>query len=533
MTTQSPKKGATGGGTAQARPGLLARSLDGIERVGNKIPDPFVLFLILFAIIAVLSTVMSLSGATVEVPGSEDGVQPVRSFFSAEGITWLTTSLVTNFVSFPPLGVVLTVLLGVGVAERTGLLTALVRRAFGGAPRWLLPYVASFVAVSGSIMSDAAMVVIPPLAAMVFKAAGRHPVAGLLGAYAAATAAFSCSPFVTSTDALLSGVTNAAAEPLGLGTYVSPISNYFITLAIALILSFAAGFMIDRVLEPSLVRRGIARDKVRAEAGTEESEAKVMDPNLTDTERRGLRRAGAALLLTAAAVLALCLPPGAPMRNEDGAFLPESPLLSSVVFIVFMVLLLPGVTYGVVTGSIRKGADLALVMGQTVKEMSPFIVLAFVMAQFLALFNWTNMSSWIAIQGAEGLEATGFTGFGAILCFILLAFMVNLFIISGSAMWALLASVFVPMFALLGYEPGFIQAAFRIGDSTSNVLSPLSPYLVIMLGFLRAYEPRAGIGTVIARCLPFTVVFTVLWIGVLAVFYFGGIPVGPGMNVRI
>ncbi|MEE2048246.1 AbgT family transporter, partial [Nocardiopsis tropica] len=259
-TTQSPKKGATGGGAAQARPGLLARSLDGIERVGNKIPDPFVLFLILFAIIAVLSTVMSLSGATVEVPGSEDGVQPVRSFFSAEGITWLTTSLVTNFVSFPPLGVVLTVLLGVGVAERTGLLTALVRRAFGGAPRWLLPYVASFVAVSGSIMSDAARVVIPPLAAMVFKAAGRHPVAGLLGAYAAATAAFSCSPFVTSTDALLSGVTNAAAEPLGLGTYVSPISNYFITLAIALILSFAAGFMIDRVLEPSLVRRGIARD---------------------------------------------------------------------------------------------------------------------------------------------------------------------------------------------------------------------------------------------------------------------------------
>jgi aminobenzoyl-glutamate transport protein len=172
-------------------------------------------------------------------------------------------------------------------------------------------------------------------------------------------------------------------------------------------------------------------------------------------------------------------------------------------------------------------------MGHTVKEMSNFIVLAFVMAQFLQLFNWTGISTWIAIKGAEGLEATGFTGFGAIVCFILLAFLINLFVISGSAQWALFAAVFVPMFALLGYEPGFIQAAFRIGDSTSNVLSPLSPYVVIILGFLRAYEPRAGVGTVIARALPFSLAFLVLWTAVLAVFYFAGIPVGPGMGARI
>ncbi|GAB3481808.1 AbgT family transporter [Nocardiopsis coralliicola] len=532
MSTPSPRR-AEREPDAQ-RPGAIARTLDAIERVGNKIPDPFVLFLILFAVVAVISSIMAANGATYEIPGSADGPQEIRSFFTAEGITWLTTTLVTNFVGFPPLGVVLTVLLGVGLAQRTGLLTALVRRAFGGAPRWLLPYVASFVAVAGSIMSDAAMVVIPPLAAMVFKAAGRHPVAGLLGAYASATAAFSCSPFITSTDALLSGITNQAASAVDLGTHVSPVSNYYITLVIALILSVAGGFIIDRVLEPSILRRGVRRDEIRDEGDPAPADTgAALSAELSPAERTGLRWAGLALLVTAAGVLALCLPAGAPLRNPDGNFLPESPLLDSVVFIVFMVLAVPGITYGVVTKVIRRGSDLATVMAQTVKDMSTFIVLAFVMAQFLELFNWTGISSWIAIAGAEGLEATGFTGFPAILCFILLAFCVNLFIISGSAMWALLAAVFVPMFALLGYEPGFVQAAFRIGDSVSNVLSPLSPYLVIMLGFLRAYEPKAGIGTVIARCLPFTLVFLVLWVIVLAVFFFGGIPIGPGMNARI
>jgi len=532
MTTPSRKRERA---SAEPGPGRIARVLDGIERVGNRIPDPFVLFLILFAVVAVVSTAMAANGASYEIPGSEEGPQEIKGFFTAEGITWLTTTLVENFVGFPPLGVVLTVLLGVGIAQRTGLLTALVRRAFGRSPRWLLPYVASFVAVSGSIMSDAAMVVIPPLAAMVFKAAGRHPVAGLLGAYATATAAFSCSPFVTSTDALLSGITNAAAASVEVGSHVSPISNYYITLVISLILSVAGGFMIDRVLEPAILRRGISRDRAAAEedAPGEDRPDERMDPELSPAERRGLRWAGLALLLTVAGILALCLPGGAPMRNEDGAFLPESPLLDSVVFFVFTVLALPGVAYGIATRVITKGADLALLMGRTVKEMSSFVVLAFVMAQFLALFNWSGISSWIAIQGADGLEATGFTGFPAILCFILLAFCVNLFIISGSAMWALLAAVFVPMFALLGYEPGFIQAAFRIGDSVSNVLSPLSPYLVIILGFLRAYEPKAGIGTVIARCLPFTALFLVLWTALLALFYSTGLPIGPGMHPRI
>ncbi|GAB3731542.1 AbgT family transporter [Nocardiopsis nanhaiensis] len=535
MSTKRSDTGGHGGGPGTPRPGFFARTIDGIERAGNRIPDPFILFLLLFAVVAVASTIMSAVGTTYEVPGGEEGEQSINSFFTAEGLTWLTTNLVDNFIGFPPLGVVLTVLLGVGLAQRTGLLNALVRKAFGGAPKWLLPYVVALVAVAGSIMSDAAMVVVPPLAAMVFKAAGRHPVAGLLGGFAVATAAFSCSPFITSTDALLSGITQTAAASVELGTTVTPVSNHFLTLTIAVLLSFLGGLLIDRVLEPSLERRGVSREQVAMEDVREEADRPdlKMDPVLTRSEKLGLRWSGVALLFTVVAVLLVTLPAGAPMRNEDGAFLPESPLLSSVVFLVFLTLAVPAVVYGLVTRSISRGSDIARMMGHSIKEMSGFIVLAFVMAQFLELFNWTGVSTWIAIKGSEGLEATGFTGFGAILCFILLAFLINLFIISGSAQWALFAAVFVPMFALVGYEPGFVQAAFRIGDSTSNVLSPLSPYVVIILGFLRQYEPKAGIGTVIARALPFSMAFLVLWTIVLAVFYLAGLPVGPGMYSHI
>ncbi|NDL57864.1 AbgT family transporter [Phytoactinopolyspora mesophila] len=517
--------------------GLGARVLDGIERAGNRLPDPFALFIFLFAVIAVVSTVMAAADVVVELPDAEEPT-PIRGFFTGEGITWLTTGMVTNFVEFPPLGVVLTILLAVGVAQRTGLLAAVVRRAFGRAPRWALPYVVGIVSVAGNIMSDAAMVALPPLAAMVFKAAGRHPVAGLLGSFAAVTAGYSCSPFITSADALLSGITTAAAEPLGdVGTAVTPVSNYFITATIAVLLGLVSGLLIDRVLEPSLNRRQMPTETVEGVTSTgaksEDGTDVVLDPELSPQERRGLRWSGLALMLTVSGVLLLTLPAGAPMRGEDGGFLPSSPLLDSVVFLVFLTLIVPSITYGLVLRTVTGGASIASMMAGAVKDMSGFLVVAFVMAQFLALFNWSGLSSWLAVTGADLLERANFTGFGAIVAFVILAALINLFVISGSAQWTLFAAVFVPMFALLGYEPGFIQAAFRIGDSATNGLSPLNPYMVIILGFLRAYAPNAGLGTVIARALPFSLVFLVLWIVVLAVFFFTGTPVGPGMGIHL
>ena len=518
-----------------SRPRLPERLLGGIERVGNKLPDPFMLFLLLFLIVAVVSTAMAAAGVSVTVPGSDE-VTEIKGFFTGEGLTWLTTTLGANYLGFPPLATVLPILLAVGIAEKSGLLSALIRRAFGSAPRWALPYAVGLVGVTGSVMADAAFVVIPPLAALVFKAAGRHPVAGLMGGFAAAGAGYSTSLVVTSLDALFSGITTAVTETLpNAGAPVTPVSNYFFNIVSSLVLIVLAGFIIDKVLEPRLNRAGVSRDEMTtADDGTETAaEAEPLSPHLSPLETRGAIWACVAGVVAALIILAAVLVPDSPWKNEDGGFLPKSPLLSSITFIVFLLFIIPGLVYGKIVGTISKGRDIPRIMGQSIMEMSGFLVLAFVLGQFIALFNWTGLGSWIAVAGASGLESIGLTGFPAILAFVALASVLNLFIVSGSAMWTLMAAVFVPMFALLGYEPAFIQGAFRVGDSATQVLTPLNPYMIVLLTMLRKYEPQAGIGTVIARMIPFTVFFWVAWVGVLALFYILDLPMGPGNGIMI
>ena len=516
------------------RRSLSDRLLGGVERVGNKLPDPFMLFLILFLVVAVVSTAMAWANVAVTVPGAAEETV-IKGFFTAEGLSWFTTTLGANYLGFPPLATVLPILLAVGVAEKSGLLSALIRKVFGSAPRWALPYAVGLVGVTGSIMSDAAFVVIPPLAALVFKAAGRHPVAGLLGGFAAAGAGYSTSLLVTSLDALFSGITTAVTQSLpNPGSPVNPLSNYFFNIASSLVLIVLAGFIIDKILEPRLRRQGVPAEET---AGEEDEDAhaapEALSSVLTPVERRGVLWAVAAGAAVAAVILVGALLPDSPWRNEDGGYLPKSPLLSSIVFIVFIMFTVPGLVYGKLTGTIAGGKDVPRVMGASLKDMSGFLVLAFILGQFIALFNWSGIGNWLAVAGASGLESIGLTGYPAIVGFILLASLLNLFIISGSAMWTLMASVFVPMFALLGFEPAFIQGAFRVGDSATQILTPLNPYMIVLLTMLRKYEPQAGLGTVIARMLPFTVLFWLAWVAVLTVFYVFGLPMGPGNGIYI
>ncbi|GAA1307488.1 AbgT family transporter [Pseudonocardia xinjiangensis] len=514
-----------------APPGRLDRLLGGIERVGNRLPEPFILFALLTLVVAVVSTVMAAFGVAVAVPG-RDGVTAIRGAFSGEGVEFFFTGLAANFIGFPPLQTVVTIMLGVGLAERTGMLSALIRLAFRNAPRSLLPYALGFIGVTGSVMSDSVFIIIPPLAAIVFKAAGRHPVAGLLGGFAAAGAGYSTSLLVTSLDALFAGITNGVAATLpDAGTTVTPVSNYFFNIVSAIVLGLLAGLVIDKIVEPGLVRTGFPRDE-RPGDGTG-PDAPPVDAEVTTAERRGLRAAGVTLVVLTAAVLVLALAPGSPLRNETGGYLPTSPLLSSVVTLVFLAFFVPGLAYGIVAGAIRRGADVPLLMGQALKDLSGFIVLAFVLGQFIALFAWTNIGAWLAVSGASLLEGIGLTGYPAILGFIVLASVLNLFIVSGSSLWTLMASVFVPLFLLLGYEPGFTQAAFRVGDSATQVMTPLNPYMIVLLTFVRRYEPSAGLGTVIAKMVPFVVPFWVSWVLILTAFYFLDLPLGPGMGIRV
>ncbi|MGH3587693.1 MAG: AbgT family transporter [Pseudonocardia sp.] len=515
--------------------GPLDRVLDWIERTGNRLPEPFMLFVLLTLVVAVVSSAMAAFGVTVTIPG-ETEVTPIRGAFSGAGLEWIFTGLAENFIGFPPLRTVVTIMLAVGLAERTGMLAALIRLAFSRAPRWLLPYALGFVGVSANVMSDSAFIIIPPLAAIVFKAAGRHPVAGLIGGFAAVGAGYSTSLLVTSLDALFAGITNGVAATLPMaGTPVTPISNYFFNAVSAIVLSLIAGVIIDRVVEPGLVRTAFPDTEVDADerATAQGADDTPVRANVTDTERRGLRAAGVALLLLTVAVLVLVLVPASPLRNDTGGYLPKSPLLDSVVTLVFLAFFVPALTYGIWAGVIRRGADVPLLMGRALKDLSGFIVLAFILGQFIALFAWTNIGAWLAVSGARLLETIGLTGFPAILGFVVLASLLNLFIVSGSSLWTLMASVFVPLFLLLGYEPGFVQGAFRVGDAATQVMTPLNPYMIVLLTFVRRYQPGAGLGTVIAKMVPFVVPFWMAWVLVLTAFYAFDIPLGPGVDVRI
>ncbi len=521
--------------------GLGDRFLTGVERAGNRLPQPFNLFLILFLLIGVISTGLAVAGVSVQVPGAEEPTV-VRGLFTGEGLAWFTANLGTNFIGFPPLTTVVTILLAIGIAEHTGFLAAGIRTSMGSAPRWALPYAVGFIGVVGSVMSDSAFVVVPPLAALAFQAAGRHPMAGLLGGFAGVGAGYSTSIVPTSLDALFAGITNAviptvpaleqAAAP------VNPLSNYFFNVVSSVVLGIVAGLVIDRVLEPRLVRHGVPREEVATAdlaageaGGTVEGEATttVLEP----AERRGLRAAVLALLALTAVILAAVLVPFSPWRNAEGGFLPASPLLDSIVFVVFAYFAVGGYVYGRVAGTIDGFGAVPRMMGTALKDMTPFLVLAFVLGQFIALFDWSGVGSALAVTGADGLRSIGLTGLPVIVLFVLLCSVLNLFIISGSSMWTIMAAVFVPLFGLLGYEPAFVQAAFRVGDSATQIVTPLNPYMIVLLTFVRRYEPEAGLGTLMARLLPFVVPFWVSWMVVLLVFVQLGIPFGPGNDVYV
>ncbi|MGV2822539.1 AbgT family transporter [Brevibacterium casei] len=536
-----------------AKVGIGQRLLDGIERIGNRLPEPFTLFLGLFLITGAISTAMAIAGVSVAIPGSDE-IVTIKGLFTGEGMAWLTTTMGENYIGFPPLATVLPILLAVGVAEKSGMLAAAVRVAFGSSPRWLLPYAVGFVGVVGSIMADSAFIIIPPLAALVFKAAGRHPMAGLIGGFAATGAGYSTSIVPTSLDALFAGITTSVMETLPGIEYqaVNPVSNYYFNIVASIMLAIIAGFIIDKLIEPNMVRKGVPRDYVDAttqgldkkyqatdvdysenSVSAEEIEAaqKEVSPTLEPAEKRGLLWALLSALALTAVILVSVLIPDSPWRNEEGGFLPKSPLLSSIVFIVFAYFMLMGVVYGIVVGTIRSMNDVVRMMAQSIIDMMSFLILAFILGQFIALFNWTGIGSWIAVAGASGLEAIGLTGFAAIIGFMLLASVLNLFIVSGSSMWTLMAAVFVPLFALLGYEPAFIQAAFRVGDSATQVITPLNPYMIVLLGLVRRYEPNAGLGTVISRMFPFVIPFWLAWAALLALWYFLDLPLGPGNGI--
>ncbi len=502
-----------------APPKLFDRTLGAIERGGNRLPHPVYLFCLLLLVLGIASTVLAWQGSSVTVPGTDEALK-VKGLFTGEGFAWWLQNFVLNFAGFPPVGTVLMLVMAVGVAERSGLLGTAIRLSIGRAPAWVLPYVVALVSTQGHVMSDAAILMIPPLAATVFKSAGRNPIAGLLGSFACVSAGYAAGFTVGGLDALYSGITEKAVSVLpnaeGAPTHI--LVNYYYTAASSVILALVGGFIIDRVLEPRLPEPVGAAEEV--------------SPEIDRTHRRAFVLATAAGTAFLAVVLTAWLIPSSPLRGKGGTLVP-SPVLSGISVLLFVGLLITALVYGFSAKTFRKSTEVPEAMGKALTPMTGYIVLMFFVAQVTAVFTWSNVGTLMAVKTAELLNKIGLKGLGLLLLFVLIVCFLNLFIVSGSALWSLIAPVLVPTFMLLGLQPAIALAAFRIGDSATALITPMNVYLFVVLAMLRRYEPDAQFGTLVSRMVSFVVPFLVAWTAVLAVFYLADLPLGPGAGVHL
>jgi aminobenzoyl-glutamate transport protein len=505
------------------RPGLTQRFLNGVERVGNRLPDPITLFAILIAIVMIASLAASAAGVGAVHPGTGDAIRPVN-LLSAEQLRRILTQMPATFASFPPLGLVLVVMLGIGVAERTGLIETALRAFVASVPAKLVTASVVLAGMLSSLAVDAGYVVLIPLGAVIFHSVGRHPLAGLAAAFAGVSGGFSANLLLTSLDPLLAGFTGPAAHIVDPTYVIYPTANYYIMAALVPVFTIAGTLVTEKILEPRL---GAYQDPATGDV----VEARV--ERITEVQRRGLWVAGGVALGTLAVFALAVIPEGAPLRDPQGELLIEqiAPFLQSIVALMLVLFFLPGLAYGIVTGSIRSDRDVARMSSETMGTMGAYIVLAFVAAHLVAFFSWSNLGVITAVVGADFLEGIGFTGVPLIVSFVIVAATLNLLIGSASAKWAIMAPVFVPMLMMLGYSPELTQAAFRIGDSITNILTPLLPYFPLVIVFAQKYDPEVGIGTIISAMLPYSIAFGVAALALLVVWVAAGIPLGPDAPV--
>ncbi|WP_080872028.1 AbgT family transporter [Oceanobacillus timonensis] len=494
---------------------FFQKFLDIVEKVGNKLPDPFVLFIGLAVLMIILSWIFNLFNASVVHPGSGEEV-PIKSLLSGEGLEFILTSMLDNFTGFAPLGLVLVMMLGIGLAEKVGLLDYTIRKTILKSPPFLLTYTVVFAGIMGNLASDAAVVLIPPLAALVFYKVGRHPLAGLTAGFAGAGAGFTANLFIAGTDALLAGISTEAAQIVDETMLVTPVDNWYFNIVSVFVLTIVGGLVTTRFIEPRL-------GKYEGNA-VEEADAEEL-PHAG----KGLLYAVIAGLIYIGIVAVAVFIPNSPLTNEEGGIIPSSPFLDGIVPLVLFLFIIVGVTFGITVGKIKSGKDVSGYMAESIKDMASYIVLVFAIAQFTAYFNWSNLGTWLAVNGADFLTSINFTGIGLIIGYIIFTALLNFLITSGSAKWAIEAPIFVPMFMQLGYHPAFTQVAYRVADSSSNIITPLFPYMVIILAFMQRYDKKASIGTYISLMLPYTITFLVTWIILILIFYFTGIPFGPGI----
>ncbi len=503
----------------QTRPSLIQRSLTRIESAGNRLPHPTLIFLYLCGIVLLLSGLFAWLGVSATHPVNGSVIE-ATSLLNAEGLHRVLTKAVTNFTGFAPVGTVLVAIMGIAIAEHSGLLGCVLRTTVLKAPRQLMTFAVVAAGILSSLAADTGYVVLVPLAAMIFAAAGRHPLAGIAAAFAGVSGGFSANLIIGPLDAILAGISSEAAGLIQPGYEVSAAGNYYFIVASTLLIALAGTWITERVVIPQLGDyQGTADTGLTAE--------------LTPSERRGLKAVGLFTLAFIGLLLAALLPAEGVLRNPETGSILRSPFIGGIVVIIALYAAIAGWLFGKISGSFGEAQAAVTAMDKGMATMASYLVLMFFAAQFVNYFAWSQLGSIAAIKGAELLQTLNLGAGLLLVCFVILSAGINLLIGSASAKWALIAPIFVPMFLLAGISPEATQVAYRIGDSVTNIITPLMPYFGVVVAFARQYDSEAGIGTLIAMMLPYSIAFLLIWSGLLLVWIMAGLPLGPGAEVFI
>lgn len=496
---------------------ITDRFLSIVEKGGNALPHPATLFALLALFVVLLSGVAAQFDLMVAHPVTGNEIRPVN-LLSVSGLHQILTGLVTNFTSFAPLGTVLVALIGIGVAEHSGLIGAALRLLVLSAPRRLLTLVVVFSGVMSNMASEIGYVLLVPLSGLIFQSAGRHPILGMAAGFAGVSGGYSANLLLGTIDPLLAGLSQEAARIIDVNYTVSPAANWYFMAASTFLISILGTFVTENIIAkrfPDTASR-LSNDKIET---------------MSDKEKRGLRYAAHTTLGLSALVMWGTVPADGFLRGENGDLL-NSPFLQGIVALIFIYGVALGVAYGIGAGTVKNDADVIKGMSQSMSTLAGYLVLVFFAAQFVAFFTWTQLGLIFAVEGANFLKMLNLSAIPLFIGFILLTAVANLFMGSASAKWALMAPVFVPMFMLLGYSPEMTQLAYRIGDSVTNIISPMMSYFALIIAFFQRYEPKAGIGTVVAVMTPYSIVFLIGWVCLFVIWLALALPIGPGAALQ-
>ncbi|NNC47711.1 MAG: AbgT family transporter [Sphingomonas sp.] len=513
----------------RAKKNAFSRFLDGVEWLGNLLPHPVTLFALLALGIVLLSGLFAWLGVAVVDPRpagangvAADGMIRAVSLMDGDGVRRIFTGMVDNFTGFAPLGVVLVAMLGVGVAEHSGMLSAAVRSLVLGAPPKLVTVAIVFAGIISNTASEVGYVVLIPLGGAIYYALGRHPLAGMAAAFAGVSGGYSANLLIGTVDPLLAGITEEAAQLIAPQYTVLATANWYFMFVSTFLITAIGSWVSLKIVEPQLG----SYDKSNSDGTILDDHN--MEP-LTDKERKGLKWAGIAFVGVLGLMALTLVPEWGILRNPEDGDRMDSPFFDGFVMWIFIFFIAIGYAYGRAAGTMKTDRDIIDAMAKALSSLGLYIVLVFFAAQFVAFFGWTNLGAITAVTGAQFLVDTGMTGPTVFFAFILICAIINLSLGSASAQWAVTAPIFVPMLMLIGYAPEAIQAAYRIGDSTTNIITPMMSYFGLILAWATRYQKDLGVGTLIAMMLPYTLFFLTFW----SVFFYlwtfvFGLPVGPG-----